>query len=367
MALVAGCRQEAPTPYEYCQEQMRIVCEKTNECAGKAANDCAQAGEGLMGVKCKHDGTWPCDAARDHASDCLEELDAQECRHIMVYLANPSSLPSCAAMACSKAAGSEGGPCRGDGSCDAGLSCHSDLCVSVPASTEPGTEGGPCRGDGTCDADLSCYSDVCVWVPTSGACGILSGSAAPDAAADWSGRGWVLTSLSIGKPFPDTLAGSFSSFFTDQFAAGKQNLVLAIVEDHRGTGTFTMKLGPAVSSGDGFRFEPDPAPVPATWKGAGFETTATTGLSLPVEVFEPPELPVGCLRIQGYFESDGTTLPAGSLSGCLSVEDARNTQIFGAGLEKILEGAPDLDTDGDGKKDAYSFQACFAAKATTMR
>ncbi len=59
------------------------------------------------------------------------------------------------------AEGSDGGPCRGDGSCDDGLVCSDGVC-GPPAE---GAEGGPCYGNGTCDDGLVCSDGVCVQDP----------------------------------------------------------------------------------------------------------------------------------------------------------------------------------------------------------
>lgn len=87
--------------------------------------------------------------------------------------------------------GTEGGPCFGNGSCNSGLACHADVCFVVatePAAHEEGglcfgacfgelecwmgrcakvanslagSNGGPCRDDLSCDADLVCIGGRC--------------------------------------------------------------------------------------------------------------------------------------------------------------------------------------------------------------
>lgn len=48
---------------------------------------------------------------------------------------------------------------------------------SMGTGPAPGAERGPCRADGTCDAGLSCYSNVCVFVPsTDGSGGTAPGT-----------------------------------------------------------------------------------------------------------------------------------------------------------------------------------------------
>lgn len=53
--------------------------------------------------------------------------------------------------------GTEDQPCYGNGTCNDGLSCVDDLCVSLA-----GDEGEACYNNGTCNAGLVCESDVCV-------------------------------------------------------------------------------------------------------------------------------------------------------------------------------------------------------------
>lgn len=55
-------------------------------------------------------------------------------------------------------AGSVGGACYGNGTCNAGLSCSDGICREA----EAGTAGGACYGNGTCNAGLSCADAVCV-------------------------------------------------------------------------------------------------------------------------------------------------------------------------------------------------------------
>ena len=56
------------------------------------------------------------------------------------------------------AAGSEGGPCYPNNTCNEALVCHSGECRGLPA----GGLGGPCRPGGVCDQGLRCELGRCV-------------------------------------------------------------------------------------------------------------------------------------------------------------------------------------------------------------
>lgn len=105
--------------------------------------------------------------------------------------------------------GSEGGPCYGNGTCDAGLTCASDLCVAVGVSEDPpedeessgggsgedpgsaGGSGEPDGGGGSDDTDdvggstVTLDADVCAWVSCSDAsdCGVCTDAVCEAAAA----------------------------------------------------------------------------------------------------------------------------------------------------------------------------------------
>ncbi|MFO0634611.1 MAG: hypothetical protein U0168_17345 [Nannocystaceae bacterium] len=58
--------------------------------------------------------------------------------------------------------GAEGCACTPGGSCDAGLSCLSMICVDAGMNCPVGTEGCDCTEGGTCDPGLACVSQTCV-------------------------------------------------------------------------------------------------------------------------------------------------------------------------------------------------------------
>ncbi|HUS64776.1 MAG TPA: hypothetical protein VMZ28_09555 [Kofleriaceae bacterium] len=62
------------------------------------------------------------------------------------------SLAASAQIARAQDAGSSGGACYGNGTCNAGLACEAGVCVAPQA----GQMGGACYGNGTCNAGMSC-------------------------------------------------------------------------------------------------------------------------------------------------------------------------------------------------------------------
>ena len=62
------------------------------------------------------------------------------------------SLAAGARIAHAQDAGSSGGACYGNGTCNAGLTCDAGVCVAPQA----GQMGGACYGNGTCNAGMSC-------------------------------------------------------------------------------------------------------------------------------------------------------------------------------------------------------------------
>lgn len=54
-------------------------------------------------------------------------------------------------------AGTSGGPCYGNGTCNEGLSCTpQQLCEASAPVAADGTDGGPCYGNDTCNQGLVC-------------------------------------------------------------------------------------------------------------------------------------------------------------------------------------------------------------------
>jgi len=180
-----------------------------------------------------------------------------------------------------------------------------------------------------------------------------------------------MTALALDGLFSNFLADALNENLADQLSEGTLNLLVAVVEDDRLSGSLTIAIGNAAAIDGGFRFESEPDPVPGAWHGARFETAEPTGLSLTVHAFEPPVLPLKYLRIQGYFEPDGSVLRAGTLNGCLTQKDAQVTTIMGMSLDDFLQQTDgrvmDIDTDTDGTMDAYSMHACFTAEMITLR
>lgn len=54
--------------------------------------------------------------------------------------------------------GNQDGPCYANNTCESGLSCKNDVCVSAPV----GTPGGLCYPNETCDPGVECIEKLCV-------------------------------------------------------------------------------------------------------------------------------------------------------------------------------------------------------------
>lgn len=76
------------------------------------------------------------------------------CDNNVCITAQPSSSSSSGAVLRD---GEEGGRCYGNGTCNAGLRCNGSTCEAAAA----GTEGGACYGNGTCNLGLRCNNNVC--------------------------------------------------------------------------------------------------------------------------------------------------------------------------------------------------------------
>ncbi len=95
-------------------------------------------------------------------------------RKLLIVLVFVLSAAACDDDDGGKPAGSEGGPCYGNGTCDADLVCDKDICVSQSTNntnnvtttnnTNSGTAGelgGPCLEGDVCNAQLVCHEQIC--------------------------------------------------------------------------------------------------------------------------------------------------------------------------------------------------------------
>jgi hypothetical protein len=67
---------------------------------------------------------------------------------------------ACGSTTSSCIPGQVGCPCTEGGSCDDGLMCISEICVSMGCPV--GSDGCPCTPGGGCDPELVCMSELCV-------------------------------------------------------------------------------------------------------------------------------------------------------------------------------------------------------------
>jgi hypothetical protein len=102
-------------------------------------------------------------------------------------------------------AGSAGGACYGNGTCNAGLACQAGTCVAP----EAGALGGPCYGNSTCNAGMACdpATQTCVAAGAPAATAPpVGGGMTPAPAAGTGAGGGSIDSMSPAAPAPAVAA-----------------------------------------------------------------------------------------------------------------------------------------------------------------
>ncbi len=375
MVMAGGaCKDDAPSAPEFCSEMNRLLCHKLDECDPDEGIDCSESGDFPSLLRCDPDDRWECDEARENARECLDDLEEVPCNEFPLAIMHEERSPaSCQAMACPQPAGTEGGPCYGNGTCDDGLVCASHRCEFGPAT---GTEGGACYGNDTCNLGLDCLQGVCVvgTEATFGGCGSAVLVADPLALPSLAGHAYRFDLLALSKPLPDNLVGLVNPVIADQIAAEQINLLLVIDADDRGAGTLSARLGTASRREQGvagFRFDAQPESIEYTLVHGRIDSTRDASLSIAIAMGEEPMvLPVQALRLAGALSADASEVPVGRLTGAITVEDAANVNVPLYGTLKALLEQQDPPVQPDtqvGGKDAWTLEACFTATTVTLQ
>lgn len=218
-----------------------------------------------------------------------------------------------------------------------------------------------------------------------GSCGLES-TVAPSLLdlVDLTGKAFRFATLALTKPLPDELNSTVSSVIDPMIADGTFNLVVAIDADDRTGLTLDGRIGSAVKTDDTLALGDDAQTLAALWANATTARFDSTEEGVPFVLFIDMgdeslnvSLPIENLRLSGILNDTGTDITAGQMNGALTMKAAQETLVMGMSIASFLDGSaplmaadpavqPDLDMNGDGTLDAFSFQGCFTAKIVDL-
>lgn len=267
---------------------------------------------------------------------------------------NPPKCASCKPDCEGKVCGDDGcrgscGACPGSGDVCWGGAC----CTPVCDGKECGTDG--CGGNcGACEEGWKCSSS---WV-----CEV-------DHSTDLTGMGWRFDMLVETSPITGLIGDQLNKYFVDNIATDVFNVLLLATADDRDAGTLTFTVGAGTEGEDSYKLNAGAGNLVCTLSGARFTTATPVALSLPNDMFTPPVLPLQHVKLSGLFAADVTSIAEGLLTGALTEADAGTIKVEGAALPWMLNALnvdKDLDLDGDGTNDAWSFEFAYTAEAADV-
>ena len=187
--------------------------------------------------------------------------------------------------------------------------------------------------------------------------------------ADLASKAWRFDTVVLTAPLPAILADPVNVSLKDEIAADRLNVLLLADKDDRTAGTLDLRVGSGKAVTGGYSLDGPGNKAACALTGARFSTTSPTAMDLPISALEPPSLPLKSLKLCGLFSPDGTAIQKGYLEGALTEADARIVTVAGADIATLLvnsEVPMDLDSDGNGTKDAWAFKGTFTAVAVKL-
>jgi hypothetical protein len=217
---------------------------------------------------------------------------------------------------------------------------------------------------------LPVSASVDVVIPPCPECNCAPADVMPDIeVAALAGRGWRFDSLVLTAPLTGATADMLNGYFADAIASGEMNVLLFAASQDQAAGKLLLKVGAGKKDGDDFAFDGTPSDFACSLAGDALVTDEPSSLSFPNGYLDPPALPLKQLSLSATVAADGSALSDGKLDGALLMADAKKVVVLGMDLAAFLstDFPADLDTDGDGKKDAWHFLGTFTAAEVAVK
>ncbi|MBN1946950.1 MAG: hypothetical protein JW797_14850 [Bradymonadales bacterium] len=188
-------------------------------------------------------------------------------------------------------------------------------------------------------------------------------------ADDLTSMGYRFDSLILTAPLTGFMGDSLNSYFSEQIGDGLLNVLIQVSEDNRTNGELGLVIGSGEASGESYSFSDETSELGCNLSGRYFHTIEPASLVFPNDLLDPPTLPIKFLHLSGWFEADGSAIAEGVLDGALTAEDAAQISIMGSDFVTFfntMQIPMDLDTDEDGREDAWHFIGTYTATRVTL-